>query len=132
MGVVVFDPVFFKTRYPEFLNVSDAQLLRCFDEAVFILSNTGASPVQNEHKRLLLLCMLTAHIAQLSGALSTGGALPVGRTSSATEGSVSIALDFPSTRGQEWFAQTQYGAAYWQSILSYRSFKYISCLTAYK
>lgn len=125
MGVVVFDPAAFKTRYPEFVSVSDALLTAFFTEAGLYLSNTDRSPVQNLTRRALLLNMLTAHIAWINGKLNGGGQpLPVGRTSSATEGSVSVSLEYMQPGTQAWFVQSQYGAAFWQATTSLRGFRY--------
>ena len=71
--------------------------------------------------------MLTAHIAYLGGSLSADGqALPVGRVSSATEGAVIAQLEYGVPGTQAWFIQTQYGAAFWQTTLSLRSFRYVT------
>lgn len=128
MAVVVFDPAAFKARYPAFAGVSDAVLQGCFDDATLYLSNKDCSIVQDIEKRKQLLWMLTAHIAYLGGALnpagSGGGALPVGRMSSATEGSVSISTEYAAPWSAAWFSQSSWGAAFWQATLSLRSFRY--------
>ena len=128
MGAVTFDPAGFKARYPEFNAVADATLTAFFtNDAILYLSNTD-QPVANEARRLALYNMLVAHIAALAGVLnpvSQQGAIntPVGRTNTATEGTVSAGFAYEEGSG-DWFNQTQYGAAYWQSILPYRSFQY--------
>ena len=124
MAVVIFDPVAFKLAYPAFANVADSLLQSCFDEAGLYLSNNDCSPVQDLDKRKTLLWMLTAHCALLRGALNNGVPLPVGRTSSATEGSVSIGSEYAAPGTAAWFTQTQYGAAFWQATLYLRSFNY--------
>lgn len=135
MTAVVFDPAAFKLRYPEFSAVSDVLLGLYFNEATLYLSNSDCSPVQNLTRRAMLLNMLVAHIAYLSGALNPGGAsggpAPVGRASSATEGSVSASLEYAVPGTAAWFAQTQYGAAFWQATISLRSFRYIPEPTRY-
>jgi len=94
MPAVVFDPVAFKARYPEFAAVANPALQSCFDEAGFYLSNANNSPVQNVTRRAVLLNMLTAHIAFIGGKLSADGMpRPVGRTSNASEGSVSAGFE---------------------------------------
>jgi len=126
MTAVVFDPAAFKARYPEFAAVGDPLLSACFGEAGLYLSNTDNSPVQNLTRRAVLLNMLTAHIATLGGALSSDGQpRPVGRVSSATEGSVSASMEYLAPGSSAWFAQTQYGAAFWQATTSLRGFRYI-------
>lgn len=125
MGSVVFDPVAFKLRYPEFAAIPDGRLYLFFDEATLYLSNANCSPIQNLARRATFFNMLTAHIAWLSGALNGGTSpLPVGRTSSASEGSVSVGLEYLTPGTHEWFTQSQYGAAFWQATLSLRSFRY--------
>lgn len=131
MGVVVFNPDAFRARYPQFsadlVCASDAALTAYFNEATLYLSNTDCSVVQNLQNREMLLWMLTAHIAYLNGALSPDGSPPpVGRVSSATEGSVSVNLDYiPATPGSgAWFNQTAWGAQFWQATSSLRGFRY--------
>ena len=132
MPAVVFDPAAFKARYPEFAAVGDPLLQACFGEAGLYLSNTDNSPVQNVTRRAVLLNMLTAHIAALGGALSSDGQpRPVGRVSSATEGSVSASMEYLAPGSSAWFAQTQYGAAFWQATSSLRGFRYIPQPTRY-
>lgn len=132
MTIVAFDSVKFKTRYPEFASVSDAKLSLCFDEAGMYLSNKDNSPVQDLTQRATLLNMLTAHIAFIGGSLSASGAAnPVGRTSSATEGSVSASLEYLPVGTHAWFTQTQYGAEFWQATSSLRGFRYRSQPTRY-
>ena len=132
MTAVVFDPAAFKARYPEFAAVGDPLLQACFGESCLYLSNTDNSPVQNVTRRAVLLNMLTAHIAALGGALSSDGQpRPVGRVSSATEGSVSASMEYLAPGSSAWFAQTQYGAAFWQATTSLRGFRYIAQPTRY-
>ena len=127
MPSVTFDATAFKARYLEFAAVADPLLSACFDEAGLYLSNADNSPVQNLTRRAVLLNMLTAHIAALGGALSSDGQpRPVGRVSSATEGSVSASMEYLAPGSSAWFAQTQYGAAFWQATTSLRGFRYIA------
>ena len=135
MAVVTFNATLFKARYPEFNPVADALLQLCFNDAGLYLNNTDGSIVQDVTIRQQLLFMLTAHIATLGGALTADGqALPVGRTSSATEGSVSASFEYitPATAGSgAWFNQTQYGAEFWQATTALRSFRYRARPTVY-
>lgn len=131
MAAVVFVPADFKVAYPEFGVVPDAALNAYFARAQLYLANEDC-PVQDEAKRLLLFWLLVAHIAQLSGALNPGGIPgPVGRTSSATEGSVSVSLEFNATMGASWFVQTSYGAQFWAATAYLRSFRYVARPTRY-
>lgn len=132
MAVVVFDAANFKIRYPEFVGVADLVLSARFDEATLYLNNTDESPVQDITRRTVLLYLLTAHIATIMGALAGGTPGPVGRVSSATEGSVSVGFDFSAQPGSAvWFQQTQYGASFWQATSSLRGFRYIAQPTRY-
>lgn len=132
MTVVAFDSALFKARYPEFAAVDNALLSACFDDAGLYLSNTDASPVQNVAKRTSLLNMLTAHIAFIGGALSADGQpRPVGRVSSASEGSVSASFESATPGTAAWFQQSQYGAAFWQATLYLRTMRYRSCPTTF-
>lgn len=133
MPAVTFDPAAFKARYPEFAAVSSVALGACFTEAGIYLANAD-KPVRNEARRLLLLNMLTAHIAYIGGMLGADGMpRPVGRLSQASEGSVSASFDgVPATPGSgAWFQQSQYGAAFWQATTSLRSMRYVPCPTRY-
>lgn len=133
MSIVTFDPTAFKARYPEFTAVNNDSLTACFNDAGLYLANTDTSPVQNVAKRTQLLWMLTAHIAYLDGFTSVDGkAKPVGRISSATEGSVSISLDNNNVPGTAvWFQQTQWGSSFWQATSYLRSFRYFPQRTRY-
>ena len=132
MAVVIFNPAAFKARYSEFAAVADATLLLYFAEAGLYLSNTNASPVQDIARRTLYLNMITAHIAALGGALSADGKpAPVGRVSQGAEGSVSASFEYLAPGTAAWFAQTQYGAAFWQATSSLRSMHYICQPTRY-
>ena len=132
MTAVVFDPVAFKARYPEFAAVANATLGAFFTEAGLYLSNANNSPVRNLTRRAILLNMLTAHVAYIGGALSADGMpRPVGRLSQAAEGSVSAAFEGAPPGSAQWFQQSQYGAAFWQATSSLRGFRYVSRPTVY-
>jgi hypothetical protein len=129
MPSVVFDPVAFVARYPEFSTVSAPTLGDYFTEATMYLDNTDASRVSNLAQRALLLNMLTAHVAALNGSGVNGNGAPglVGRINSATEGSVSVSAEYatPANGTQAYFQQTQYGAAFWAASARYRTMQYI-------
>jgi hypothetical protein len=127
-GVAVFNAAMFIARYPEFTNVPTGTLQAYFCEAGLYLNNTPSSIVCDVFKRLILLNMLTAHIAFLGGALTADGQpRPVGRVSQAAEGSVSAAFEYtePTPGSGPWFNQSQYGAAFWQATSKYRSATYV-------
>lgn len=129
MSVVIFNAVEFKAQFPAFAAVDNGFLQSCFTYAGLYLSNNDCSPVQDLDKRKELLYLLTAHIAYVQGALNpggtSGGAQPVGRLASATEGSVSVSYDFgPVENRQAWYVTSQWGAMYWAATSYLRSFNY--------
>jgi hypothetical protein len=87
--------------------------------------------VKDLAERTILLNLITAHIATLSGIIAPGGAgstaTQVGRVSSATEGSVTASLDMGAQYASAaWFMQTQYGASYRQMTAKYRTARFVS------
>ena len=130
--IAVFNPATFVGRYPEFgaaYSANPALFASMFSEAGLYLNNTDCSVVQDVTLRSVLLNMVTAHIAFLSGLLTADGQpRPVGRVSAANEGAVGATFDFtPATPGSgAWFAQSQYGAAFWQATTCYRGMKYFA------
>lgn len=131
-GVVVFDPAAFVARYPQFaaFNTANPGLLQDYfdDAAANFLNNTVTSRVCCVDTRQRLLWLLVAHLATLGGALSADGTSgPVGRLSSATEGSVTASFDMAGASANSAFwLQTPYGAQYWQATLRFRQFRYIA------
>lgn len=130
MASAVFDYAAWSLRYPDLGGAVDANRAALFfAEAGLYLDNTDISPVQDVNVRLMLLGMLTAHIAVLSGALEPGGTPSgmVGRVSSATEGSVSVSVDSGLAPGTAaWFQQTSYGLSFWQATKRCRSATYVA------
>jgi hypothetical protein len=113
-----------RDAYPN-IQATDTQLEMDFIEATMLLNNTQKSCVQNLKEREMLLYLLMAHIATLQNNMDAGNSA-VGRASSATEGSVSISLDYGTVSdGEKWYIQTPYGAKYWQLTARYRSFLYV-------
>ena len=114
MAVVTFDPQVFREAYPRFVDpksgtplLTDAQLEQAFDVACLLLDNTDASPVPYDPAhgimiRKTFLYLLVCHLATL--ALWPAG--QSGPTSSATEGSVTVAFSIPQNAGKAFYAQT--------------------------
>jgi hypothetical protein len=124
--VVVFDPTAFKVAYPMFATLTDPQLAEAFSLATIYLRNDGTSPVRTVALQQSLLWQLTAHIAQLMFGIN--GEPPsgiVGRVNSASEGSVSVGTDWPTTANNAWFLQTTFGANFWQAAAAYRMARYM-------
>jgi len=123
-------------RYPEFAAVPEATAAAYFAEAGLYWRNDGTSLNPTVGTQLLYLNMLTAHIAALysqsQGALEPGAPqdanTPVGRVSSAAQGSVNVSTELataPGTGGVEaWLAQTKYGLGFWAATAAYRTMRY--------
>lgn len=129
MGVVVtFNYGTWVERYPEFSHVTQAVAELYFAEAAMYQRNDGSGPINDPARAAMLLNMLTAHIAQLNAPRKDGENAPelVGRIQSAGQGSVNVSTEYPLTGGasQAWFAQTKYGAAWWQATAQFRTFRY--------
>ena len=125
MAKVVFDPAHFKEIYPQFAGMSNTQLEWFFKKSEFILENSDCK-IRDETERLINYYLLVAHYAELQTQIQSGNSA-VGRISSATEGSVSVSLDYPTSAvGREkWFNQTPYGAEYWMMTAPYRTGLYV-------
>lgn len=120
-NVVVFDPTKFRELYPEFSDFTDAQLQNFFYQAEMLFNNTEKSCIKDLNRREALLFMIVAHIAQLKKNINSGNGT-VGRVASASEGSVSVSLDYGTVGNSErWWLQTPYGAQYWQFTAQYRT-----------
>lgn len=122
-GVVVFDVDKFREAYPS-AKGTDTQLSNAFIKAGMLLRNDKHSCVCNLAEREMLLWLLVAHMDMLQSNIDEGNSA-VGRASSASEGSVSVSLDYgTATNGEKWYTQTPYGAEYWALTSRYRSFLY--------
>lgn len=129
MAVVVFSPATFRTTYTAFSTLSDAQLNLAFELAQNYVSNDDCSPVPYSpptvNVRADVLNLIVAHIAQIM--FGVNGAAPsglVGRISDASEGTVRVAVDMPSTPGNAWWMQTTWGALAYQALAPYRTARY--------
>jgi hypothetical protein len=126
-GIVTFDPAVFIAQFPAFTTVPTAALTNNFNLATLQLNNSLCSIVQDEPTRAALLNLLTAHITALLNGV--GGNAPtgvVGRISGATQGSVSLQMDFKTeSEAASFYMQTQWGAMYWQSTAIYRTARYV-------
>lgn len=127
-GVVVFDSAEFLAIYPEFTGADPTALGFNFALATLNISNCCGSPVPDPNVRQSLLYLLTAHITALFTPSAQNNNAPpgiVGRISNATEGSVSVGAQFPSTPESAWFDQTKYGAQFWAITAVFRTMHYI-------
>ena len=133
-AIAVFSYPLWKARYPEFNTVSQDLATAYFNEATLYLRNDGTGPVQDAGQQLLLLGMLTAHIAKLNALNDDGSSASglVGPITAASEGSVSVSSGLvvePGTAG--WFQQTPYGYAFWNATAPYRAMRYVPSRRAY-
>lgn len=133
-AIAVWDQTAFLTAYPNFTGVPSGTLEATFNIATIYLRNDGTSPIRSVALQTTLMFMLTAHLLQITfgpdgegaKAGNTGGSPGlVGRISSASEGSVNVSLDYPSTPNSAWFLQTPYGANFWQATANYRRARYL-------
>ena len=127
-GIVTFDPAAFALAFPAFATVPPAALTTNFNLACLQLNNTCGSVVCDAPTRALLLNLITAHItALLNGANGDPPGGLVGRISSAQQGSVNVQTEFATqSEAAAYYAQTQWGAMYWQSVARFRTARYIS------
>ncbi|QPF81670.1 DUF4054 domain-containing protein [Bradyrhizobium genosp. L] len=121
----------FVTSTPQFTALTEPQVVNLIlPIAEQYNRNDGGGPVNNAGVQTQLLNLMVAHVAQLMFGSATQPLSPlVGRISNATEGSVSVATDFPTTPGNAWFVQTQWGAMWWQMALPYRLGRYRAKIT---
>jgi Protein of unknown function (DUF4054) len=133
LGPVVFDYPTWVGFYPEFSYLTALQGGNYFNQACLYVDNTVFSPITDGSPtgaRATILYAMTSHVARLfaPGPPVNGVSQPasplVGRISNASEGSVSVATDMPSNPNAAWFNQTPYGAAAWQMMAPYRTFRY--------
>ena len=128
MGVqVTFNYTEWVTGYPAFAAVPEPLVVgTVLPLAEVYLRNDGGGPVTTAAIQTALLNLIVAHVCQLLFG-PTGGSPSglVGRISSASEGSVSVSMDFPTTPSNAWFMQTSYGAAFWQATAQYRTMRYL-------
>lgn len=112
--------------FPQFSNLTQAQITGpVLTMAQQYCRNDGGGPVNDPGVQTQLLNLMVAHVAQLLyGSTAQPLSDAVGRVSSASQGSISATIEFPTTPSNAWFLQTQYGAMWWQLALPYRLGKY--------
>ena len=132
MGVIVaFSYNGWIALFPQFSNLTQVQVTGpILTVAQQYCRNDGGGPVCDPNLQTQLLNMMVAHIAQLLFGSTTQPLSPlVGRVSNATEGSVSVTADWPTTPNNAWYLQTEYGAMFWQLMLPYRMGRYFPKIT---
>ena len=100
----------FRTIYPQFAEVPDAQLEFMWQNALLISGIEEDARIPEDQKENLLF-MLVCHLATLAARGTTGA------MTGATQGSVSVTYATPTHTGDAaWYNLTPCGAAYWQII----------------
>ena len=131
MPIAVFDYAAWAARYPEFnTTVSEGVADELFAEATLYCNNSPLSVVPADaityQPRLMLLGMLTAHLAQLYfGQPGQPASGLVGRINSVTQGSVTISAEMTADKKADWYMQTRYGASYWNATRRFRTMRYV-------
>ena len=119
MPAVEFDVNEFRVIYPQFADITDAQLNYFFEAATILVDNSGRSKVPynppDVTTRKTILYALVCHLATLS--LRGGGV--VGTLSNAAEGSVSTGFAVPQNPNAAWYNQTQCGAFAYQLMVPF-------------
>ncbi len=122
-NIFVFNPSDFREAYPQFSKLTDEQLNWFFEMANGDLLDNSPSSCINLKTRKKLFYLLVAHFAELQNRIDNGNSSLVGRVSSATEGSVSIGVDYNMGTGalEQWLKQTPYGATFYALTAKYRT-----------
>lgn len=117
---VPFDYQDWAAAYPEFSNVTETQItMRILPLARQVIAGFIGC-VTDPQEQINFLWLMVAHLCQLNfGTAASPATGLVGRVASATEGSVSVQLDFQATQNQAWYVQTSYGALFWQLARPY-------------
>lgn len=129
MQLVIFDPEKFRTLYPAYrdeVKYPDELLQMYFDSASMFVGNTPNdirypyNPDKGVFEREIFIFLAMCHLLTLEANADTGA--PVGRISSASQGSVSTSFDLLKTNSYlgDWWNQTQCGARYWVLTMKYR------------
>lgn len=132
----VFSYTIWVAMFPEMTAISSDAASGYFAMATLYIKNDGTGPVNDPNMLAALLNLTTAHLAkmfsnQTAGVPTTGGIEPpnsgaVGRVASATQGSVTAALEMPEQPASAaWWNQTQYGAAVWKLLAPFRTMRYV-------
>jgi hypothetical protein len=132
MGVIVtFNYQSWIQLFPQFAYITQPQAQMFFQLATQLHRNDGGGPVSDVNTQTNLLDLATAHLVQLFAPNITGqspnrDANVVGRITNASEGSVSVATEFPmpANATASWWAQTSYGAFYWTVSAPFRTMRY--------
>lgn len=125
MAIVVLDIPYFKNVFPQFATASDESIEMWWQIVENIIDNTLASRIAYKPEstpqvitRKTILYTTLCHV----GTLNNGEGSPVGRVSSAGEGSISASLDYgDNSKNSAWWIQSQCGATAWQLLKPFRT-----------
>lgn len=120
MTAVAFNPVEFREIYPQFADMTAAQLGFAFETACLVVNNSPRAvvpydPAAGVTARKTILYLLVCHLCELR---VRGNSL-VGSVTNAAQGSVTAAFAAPANPGAQWFNQTQCGATAWQMLMGF-------------
>lgn len=133
-NVFVFDPIeFSQTPYAKGINLArtrasnplppytDEDWQWFFEQVEYLVLGNSNLDCISVKTRKKLFYLLVAHEAELQNRIDGGNSSLIGRVSSATEGSVSIASEFPTNTGRiaAWLNQTPYGVKYLAMVAPY-------------
>ena len=132
MGAVIqFNYADWAAAFPEFGNIAEATIIGpVLAIATQYCRIDGGSPIAAESTLTQALNLMVAHVAQIMYGSTIQPLSPlVGHITDATEGSVSVSVEFPTTPENAWFMQTRYGSMYWQLVLPFRLGRYVPKVT---
>lgn len=136
---VTFSQATWVAMFPEFSALTSEQGQGYFNRATgSIIANDVCNPVFGDGNLPYLIYLATSHVAWLNCPKDNNGnpaatgqpASPlVGRISNASEGSVSVQLEWngsdPSAQ-EKYLIQTKYGAELWSALAPYRTASYLA------
>jgi hypothetical protein len=135
---VTFNWTTFRTWFPEFSCLNEAQGQAYFDMAGLYCANSTQNPLWCYGILPQVMMLVTAHVAWLLAPRDDDGnpaqsgqpASPiVGRINTATQGSVSVGATLDGEVGspsQEFYMQSRYGMLAWQAMAAGRTARYIA------
>ena len=136
--VVTFNWMTFRTWFPEFGCLTEAQGQAYFDMAGLYCANSSQNPLWCAGVLPQVMNLVTAHVAWLlaprdaNGNPASQGQPPspiVGRINSASQGSVSVGATLDGEMGspsQMFFMQSRYGMLAWQAMAVGRVARYVA------
>ena len=136
---VTFSLETWQAMFPEFSPLSAAQGAAYFARACLICWNATANPIFCTGNLAALLYLMTSHIAWLScpkdangnpAATGTPASQLVGRINQASEGSVSVGVEWnaggSSNEMAAYLNQTRYGSEYYFQTAQFRTARYVA------